>query len=67
MKAKCMKFVDVGDGVTFICALDVGHDIKCAPRVEGHGACSERNEGGWQCLRLPLHPGPHKFGNEAAP
>lgn len=67
MNAKCMKFVDVGDGVTFICALPVGHDIRCAPHAEGRGACSERSEGGWQCLRLPLHPGPHKFGSEQAP
>ena len=54
MKAKCMKFVDVGDGVSFICALDVGHDIKCAPRVEGRGACSERNEGGYHAMAANL-------------
>jgi hypothetical protein len=73
MKAKCMKLVDVGDGVSFICALEFGHDLKCAPRVEGRGdrlaskACSERDGHGWQCLRLPLHPGPHKFGSEVTP
>ena len=66
MKAKCMRLIDVGDGVSFICMLDFGHDLKCAPRVEGRGACSERDGRGWQCLRLPLHPGPHKFGSEVA-
>lgn len=67
MRAKCMKFIDVGDGVTFICALDVGHDLRCAPREEGRGACDKRDKYGWQCLRLPLHPGPCKFGSEAGP
>ena len=67
MKAKCMKFIDVGDGVSFICALDFGHDGRCAPLADGRGACSERNKGSVQCLRLPLHSGPHKFGSEVTP
>jgi len=39
-------------------------DDLCAPRVEGRGACDKRDGRGWQCLRLPLHPGPCKFGSE---
>jgi len=67
VKPKCMRIIDVGDGVSFICALDLGHDLKCAPRVEGRGACDKRDGRGWQCLRLPLHPGPCKFGSEVTP
>lgn len=67
MKAKCMKFIDVGDGVSFICALDFGHDLKCAPReAQAYRACDKRDKHEWQCLRLPLHDGPCKFGSEVA-
>ena len=41
MKAKCFKFVDLGDGVTLVCALDARHGGPCGPRRSGdmHTQC----------------------------
>lgn len=65
MKAKCMKAVDIGDGVTFFCGKDFGHDDHCGPG----DIPSPMSRCGWTpdevfCLRAKGHEGPHKDGTE---
>jgi len=66
MKAKCMKAVDIGDGVVFFCGKDFGHGDRCDP-----GALPTHPERcGFSvtekafCLRVKHHEGPHKDGTE---
>ena len=68
MKARCMKLVDLGDGVTMICGFEFGHDGRhgiTAPQMGER--CDHRGDSyPRECLRAKDHGGPHKFGNEGA-
>ena len=68
MNAKCFKFVDLGDGVTLVCALDARHDGPCGPRRSDdmHTQCCgfSADIGEAACIRVKGHKGPHKDGTE---
>jgi len=66
--ANCMKFIDLGDGVTIICNREFAHDGPCGISRPQHARCCDHrrqsDEAG--CIRVALHDGPHKFGDERA-
>lgn len=68
MKARCMKAVDLGDGVTMICGFEFGHDGRHGITALQIGErCDHRgDEHPRECIRAKGHGGPHKFGREAA-
>lgn len=66
--ANCMKFIDLGDGVTIICDLRFGHDGACRstrPQI-GERCLHVRDASPRSCIRAINHAGPHKFGDERA-